>query len=78
VRLRAAGAGRGPLVRLSVSEPAGRSLAARVVDASEVPPGGYREVTLDFALDRPRVLEFPIAFLGDVGVLFDRVTVTPQ
>jgi hypothetical protein len=30
VRLRAAGVGRGPLVRLSVSEPAGRSLAARV------------------------------------------------
>ena len=78
VRLRAAALGRGPLVRLSVSEPAGRSLAAREVDAAEVPPGGYREVTLEFTLDRPRVLEFPLAFLGDVGVLFDRVTVTPQ
>jgi hypothetical protein len=78
VRLRAAGAGHGPLVRLTVTEPAGRALAARVVDAAEVPPGEYREVTLDFTLDRPRVLEFPIAFLGDVGVLFDRVTVTPQ
>jgi hypothetical protein len=78
VRLRAAGAGRGPLVRLSVTEPAGRALAARVVDAADVPPGEYREVTLDFTLDRPRVLEFPIAFLGDVGVLFDRVTVTPR
>jgi hypothetical protein len=78
VRLRAAGVGRGPLVRLSVSEPAGRSLAARVVDAAEVPPGEYREVTLDFTLDRARVLEFPIAFLGDVGVLFDRVTITPR
>ena len=76
VRLRAEGAGRGPLVRLSVTEPAGRTLAARVVDAMEVPPGAYREVTLDFALDRPAVLEFPVAYLGDVGVLFDRVTVT--
>jgi hypothetical protein len=78
VRLRAAAAGRGPLVRLSVSEPAGRTLTARVVDAAEVPPGEYREVTLDFTLDRPRVLEFPIGYLGDVGVLFDRVTVTPR
>ena len=78
VRLRAAGVGRGPLVRLSVTEPAGRTLAARVVDAGEVPPGEYREVTLDFTLDRPRVLEFPVAFLGDVGVFFDRVTVTPR
>jgi hypothetical protein len=43
-----------------------------------VPPGEYREVTLDFTLDRARVLEFPIAFLGDVGVPFDRVTITPR
>ena len=78
LRLRAAGTGRGPLVRLSASEPAGRVLAQRVVEATEVPPGDYREVTLDFALDRPRVLEFPVAFLGDVGVYFDRVTVTPR
>jgi hypothetical protein len=78
VRLRAAGAGRGPLVRLSVTEPAGRTLTARVVDAAEVPPGAYREVTLDFALERPSVLEFPLAFLGDVGVLFDRVAVSPR
>ena len=78
LRLRAAGVGRGPLVRLSVTEPAGRTLAARVVEAAEVPPGDYREVTLDFTLDRPRVLEFPAAFLGDVGVFFDRVTVTPR
>ena len=72
------GPGRGPLVRLSVTEPAGRTLAARVVDGTEVPPGAYREVALDFALDRPAVLEFPVAYLGDVGVLFDRVTVTPR
>ena len=78
LRLRAAGAGRGPLVRLSVTEPAGRTLVARVVEAAEAPPGDYREVTLDFTLDRPRVLEFPVAFLGDVGVFFDRVTVTPR
>ena len=78
LRLRAAGASRGPLVRLSVTEPAGRTLTARVVDGAEVPPGDYREVTLDFSLDRPRVLEFPVAFLGDVGVFFDRVTVLPR
>lgn len=78
VRLRAAGVGRGPLVRLSVTEPAGRTLAARVVEGLEVPPGAYREVALDFTLDRPRVLEFPVGYLGDVGVFFDRVTVTPR
>jgi hypothetical protein len=78
VRLRAAADGRGPLARLSVAEPAGRTLFARVVDAAEVPPGDYRDVALDFALDRPRVLEFPLAFLGDVGVFFDRVTIEPR
>jgi hypothetical protein len=78
VRLRTERVGQGPLVRLSVTEPAGRALIARVVEAAEVPPGAYREVTLDFTLDRSRVLEFPIAFLGDVGVFFDRVTVTPR
>jgi hypothetical protein len=78
VRLRAEHAGRGPLVRLSVTEPAGRTLAARVVDAGEVPPGAYRDVALEFALDRPTVLEFPVAYLGDVGVLLDRITLTPR
>jgi hypothetical protein len=78
VRLRAEGAGRGPLVRLAVTEPAGRVLAARVVEAGEVPPGAYRDVALDFTLARPTVLEFPIAYLGDVGLLFDRITVTPR
>ena len=78
LRLRAADVSRGPLVRLSVTEPAGRTLFGRVVEAAEVPPGGYREVTLDFTLDRPRVLEFPVAFVGDVGVFFDRLTVEPR
>jgi hypothetical protein len=78
VRLRADGTGRGPLVRLEVTEPAGRTLAERLVDASELRPGAYHEVTLDFALPRPTVLEFPVAYLGDVGVFFDRVTVTPR
>ncbi|HWC04718.1 MAG TPA: hypothetical protein VHF87_18360 [Methylomirabilota bacterium] len=78
VRLRAEAAGQGPLLRLSVTEPAGRTLAARVVDAAEAPPGAYREVTLDFALDRPTVLEAPVTYLGGVGILFDRVTITPR
>jgi hypothetical protein len=77
LRLRAAGVSQGPLVRLTVTEPAGRTLFARVVDAAEVPAGGYRDVTLDFTLDRPRVLEFPVAFLGNVGVFFDRLTIEP-
>lgn len=78
VRLRAERAGRGPMVRLTVTEPAGRPLAARVVDAGEVPPGAYRDVALDFTLDRPTVLEFPVAYLGDVGVFLDRITVMPR
>ena len=76
VRLRTAASGRGPLVSLSVTEPAGRTLAARDVEAAEVPPGAYREATLDFTLDQPTVLEFPVVYLGDVGVFFDRVTVS--
>jgi hypothetical protein len=43
-----------------------------------VPPGAYREVALDFALPRPTVLEFTVAYLGDVGVFFDRVTLAPR
>ena len=78
LRLRAAGVSQGPLVRLSVTEPAGRILFGRVVEAAEVPPGGYRDVTLDFTLDRPRVLEFPVAFVGNIGVFFDRLTVEPR
>ena len=65
-------------MRLSVTEPAGRILFGRVVEAAEVPPGGYRDVTLDFTLDRPRVLEFPVAFVGNIGVFFDRLTVEPR
>jgi hypothetical protein len=78
VRVRAEGVGHGPLIRLSVTTPAGPELAGRIVDATEVAPGAYRDVTLDFALDRERVLEFPVAYLADVGVFFDRVTITPR
>jgi hypothetical protein len=78
VRLRAAEEGQGPVARLSVTEPAGRTLASRIVDSAEVPSGAYREVALDFELDRARVLEFPVAYLGNVGVFFDRVTITPR
>jgi hypothetical protein len=78
VRLRAEDTGRGPLARLSVTEPAGRTLAARVVDARELPPGVYHDVALDFALSRPAVLEFPVAYLGDVGLFIDRITVAPR
>jgi hypothetical protein len=48
------------------------------VDASEVPPGAYHDVWLEFTLDRSLVLEFPVVYLGDVGVLFDRVTAVPR
>jgi hypothetical protein len=78
VRLRVGAAGLGPLVRLAVTEPMGPMLATREVDAGEVQPGAYREVTLDFALDRPRVLEFPVVLLGHVGVFFDSLSVTPR
>lgn len=78
LRLRATAPARGPLVRLAVTTPAGPELAGRTVDAAEVLPGAYREVTLDFALGQSLVLEFPVAYLGDVEVLFDRVTVEPR
>lgn len=78
VRLRAAAPGRGPLVGLAVTEPVGVALATRTVPATEVPSDAYGEAILDFELSRPTVLEFPILYLGDVGVFFDRVTVTPR
>jgi hypothetical protein len=78
VRVRAEGAATEPPVRLAVSEPAGRILAARTVDAAEMPPGAYREVGLDFDLARPTVLEFPVGYLGGTGVFFDRLAVTPR
>jgi hypothetical protein len=78
VRLRAAATGQGPLVALAATEPAGTALATRTVAAADVPPGAYHEATLDFELRRPTVLEFPVAYLGDVGVFFDRVTVAPR
>ena len=78
VRLRAATPGRGPLIGLAVTEPAGTVLATRTVPATEVPADVYGEAALDFDLNRPTVLEFPVLYLGDVGVFFDRVTVTPR
>ena len=53
-------------------------LAARVVDASELPPGRYAEVSLEFQLERPSVVEFPTGYLGGTGVFFDRLAVTPR
>jgi hypothetical protein len=78
VRLRAAAPGRGPLVGLTVTEPVGAALATRTVPATEVPSDAYGEATLDFELSRPTVLEFPVLYLGDVGVFFDRLTITPR
>jgi hypothetical protein len=78
LRARGEGLSAGPLVRLAVSEPIGRQLAERVVDAAELPPGRYRDVSLDFRLAAPAVLEFPIGYLGGTGVFFDRIVVTPR
>ena len=61
-----------------MTEPAGAVLATRTVPAAEVPAAAYGEATLDFDLSRSTVLEFPVVYLGDVGVFFDRVTVTPR
>jgi hypothetical protein len=78
VRLRAEAPGRGPLVGLEVTEPVGAVLARRTVPATEVRSDVYGEAILDFELSRPTVLEFPVLYLGDVGVFLDRVTVTPR
>jgi hypothetical protein len=74
---RTEGTARGPVLRLSVTEPQGRVLAARTVDAGELPPGHYRPVGLDFRLERPTVIEFPVGYLGGAGVHFDRLEVIP-
>jgi hypothetical protein len=75
LRARAETATHGPLLRLAVTEPAGQRLAERLVDATELPPGAYREVALDFALERPQVVELPVGYLGDAPVLLDRLRV---
>jgi hypothetical protein len=77
LRARATHATAGPLLRLTVTEPAGQTVAGRTVDAGEVAPGAYREVSLDFTLPGPMVVEFPVVYLGDTGVYFDRLVVTP-
>jgi hypothetical protein len=63
---------------MTVTEPAGRVLASRPVDASELLPGTYWEVGLDFELSRPTVLEFPVRYLGRTGIFFDRLVVGPK
>jgi hypothetical protein len=78
VRLRAEAPGRGPLVGLQVTEPVGVVLATRTVPATEVRSDVYGEAILDFELSRPTVLEFPVLYLGNVGVFLDRVTVAPR
>ena len=61
-----------------MTEADGAVLATRTVPATEVPADAYGEAILDFDLSHPTVLEFPVLYLGDVGVFFDRVTVTPR
>jgi len=75
LRARAADVAHGPVMRLTVTEPAGRTLAARTVDGAELPPDGYREIGLDFELAGPTVLEFPVSYLGGPGIWFDRVEI---
>jgi len=77
LRARAEGPASGPLLRLTVTEPQGRLLAARTVDAAELPAGRYAEASLEFALPRPTVVEFPVGYLGGTGVYFDRLAVRP-
>jgi hypothetical protein len=67
--------GDGAVLRLAVTEPAGRVLATRAVEAGELPVDRYGVASLDFALDRPTVLEFPVALLGRTGVFLDRLDV---
>ncbi len=69
---------RGPVLRLTVTEPQGRLLAERTVDAADLPAGRYHEVGLDFRLTQPTVLEFPVIYLGGTGVYFDRLVVSPD
>jgi hypothetical protein len=68
----------GPILRLSVTEPAGRVLARRSVEGAELQPGRYGLVSLVFELRQPTVVEFPIGYLGGTGVFFDRLEVTPE
>jgi hypothetical protein len=78
LRARATSPAHGTLVVMTVTEPAGRVLASRPVDASELLPGTYWEVGLDFELSRPTVLEFPVRYLGRTGIFFDRLVVGPK
>ena len=75
LRMRLDGAGSGPLLRMLVAEPWGPILATRTVDAAELTPDGYRDVTLRFTLTRPRALDFPVEALGGPGFRLDRLTI---
>ena len=77
LRARATDPTAGPLLRLAVTEPAGRTVTGRTVEARDLPPGAYREVSLDFTLPGPMVVEFPVVYLGESGVYFDRLVVAP-
>jgi hypothetical protein len=78
LRARSEGRASGPLFQLTVTEPQGRVLAGRTVEAVELPPGAYHEVALDFELPRPAVLEFPVVYLGGAGIWFDRLGIRPR
>src|SRR5262245_21713313 len=77
LRARAEEAVAGAVLRLTVTEPIGRTLAERTVEGRELAPGAYREVSLAFALAHPTVLEFPVIYLGQTGTYFDRIVARP-
>jgi hypothetical protein len=78
LRARAEDPATGPVLRLTVTEPVGRILADRAVAGAELAPGRYRDVSLDFRLAVPTVLEFPIEYLGGAAIYLDRLEVTPR
>ena len=78
LRARPDSAASGSILSLSVTEPIGRVLARRFVEAAELPPGRYGNVSMAFELKQPTVVEFPIGYLGRTGVFFDRLEVTPE
>jgi hypothetical protein len=78
LRARLAAPGTGALLSVAVEGPAGLVRASRVVEAAELAEDAYREVALDFALDRVTVLDFPVSYLGAAGVYLDRLRVIPN
>jgi hypothetical protein len=56
----------------------GGMLSGRELTGAEVGTAGrYVELSVPFTVTRPSVLEFPCAYLGGVGVWFDRLRVEP-